>query len=516
MNNTKHKELFVFFLCLLIGFFLRFYAFDQKSLWLDEIHTFNDSRDDLRGQIEFYKENPTYLHPPLFFVLTHLFSPFPKPERDLRIIPLIFGILSIPMIYFLSRLFSPHIALPCTLSLTFMTYHISLSQDGRSYSFLLFLGMVSLYLFMKHLREPKKAYLFGLAVLFTLLFYTSYSSIPFIIFSQILWFYRTGDDVKRKHLSSFLMLNSIILLLCLPWILFLAPYYQGQPMTDVPFQEKVHISFFGILYGILHDWAPHVPLLVSSIVLLILLPFFHKLRKNAFLLIAIFILPVGSLFIFCKQLNITHLITSRYLINFLPVFLVITYTALDSIEIKFEKLGRFMRLKLLFVILFIVSNLIILPFYYRSEKQDFKGLVNYLKLNLQEGDKIFGESVGYMPGILHYFAAYPQERHYFISFLKVPGREMEYTHSFMYRNEIFVIYHSNICCDQYVADGNRLWIIVRKHNAKKLKESSSFVFKGYFDGSFLNYIKFPSDVSMYLFLLDPESSDVKGIDIPIE
>ena len=175
-----------------------------------------------------------------------------------------------------------------------------------------------------------------------------------------------------------------------------------------------------------------------------------------------------------------------------------------------------MRLKLLFVILFLASNLVILPFYYRSEKQDFKGLVNYLKLNLQEGDKIFSESVGYMPGILHYFGAYPQKRHYFISFLKVPGREMEYTHSFMYRNEIFTIYHSKICCDQYIADGSRLWIIVRKHDAKRLKESSPFVLKGYFDGSFLNYIKFPSDVSMYLFLLDPKSSDLKGIDIPIE
>ena len=101
---------------------------------MDEVHTFNDSRDDLKGQIKFYRENPTFLHPPLFFILTHQFYPFTKPERDLRIIPLIFGSLSIIMIYFLSRAFSPRIALPCTLSLTFMAYHISLSQDGRSYS----------------------------------------------------------------------------------------------------------------------------------------------------------------------------------------------------------------------------------------------------------------------------------------------------------------------------------------------------------------------------------------------
>jgi uncharacterized membrane protein len=135
----KRKEIVILLLCLLIGFCLRFYTFDHKSLWMDEIYTFNDSRDDLKGQLKFYAENPTFLHPPLFFILTHLFYPFTKPERDLRIIPIIFGTLSIPIIYFLSKSFSLSIALPCTLSLTFMAYHISLSQVGRSYSLLMFI-----------------------------------------------------------------------------------------------------------------------------------------------------------------------------------------------------------------------------------------------------------------------------------------------------------------------------------------------------------------------------------------
>lgn len=86
-NIIKQKEIFIVIVCLVLGFSLRFYTFDKKSLWMDEIHTYNDSRDNLKGHLRFYKENPTFLHPPLFFVLTHLFYPFPKPERDLRIIP---------------------------------------------------------------------------------------------------------------------------------------------------------------------------------------------------------------------------------------------------------------------------------------------------------------------------------------------------------------------------------------------------------------------------------------------
>ncbi len=92
LDKIKKKEILILCLCVLIAFALRFYTFDQKSLWIDEIHTFNDSRDGIQNQLKYYKENPTYLHPPLFFVLTHSFYPFTKPERDLRIIPLIFGI----------------------------------------------------------------------------------------------------------------------------------------------------------------------------------------------------------------------------------------------------------------------------------------------------------------------------------------------------------------------------------------------------------------------------------------
>ncbi|MDP2961102.1 MAG: hypothetical protein Q8N71_06725, partial [candidate division Zixibacteria bacterium] len=84
--ELRQKKFIILIFCVLVGFALRFYTFDQKSLWLDEIYTFNDSRYGIKDQLKFYKDNPTFLHPPLFFILTHLFYPFTKPERDLRII----------------------------------------------------------------------------------------------------------------------------------------------------------------------------------------------------------------------------------------------------------------------------------------------------------------------------------------------------------------------------------------------------------------------------------------------
>jgi hypothetical protein len=67
-----------------------------------------------------------------------------------------------------------------------------------------------------------------------------------------------------------------------------------------------------------------------------------------------------------------------------------------------------------------------------------------------------------------------------------------------------------------VADGSRLWIVAGKKQAKKIKGNSPAVLKGFYDGSFRNFNKFPDDGSMYLFLWDPKSPEEKGIDLPIE
>lgn len=514
-NETRRKEIFIFFLCLMVGFALRFYTFDRKSLWMDEIYTFDDSRDSVKAQLEFYKNNSTNLHPPLFFILTHQFYPFTKPERDLRIIPLIFGTLSIPMIYFLARSFSPPIALSCTLSLTFMTYHISLSQDGRNYSLLMFLGITGIYFFVKYLKTSKKRFLLLVGLFFSTLFYTSYSSIPFIALSQILWFYRPTEETKKPTLFSFVILNGLILLFCLPWILFVAMNYKGQTIMD-PFTTESSSPLHYMLYGVFHDWVPFAPLMIISAILLILFPIFSNPRRNAIVLLAVFILPVGGLYLFCKLLNITHFITSRYYISFLPLFLIALFLSLEAIEVRFERLGKLMRLRLLFVILFIASNLIILPPYYRSEKQDLRGLATYLQGQIRNGDKIIVGNPAFIPAILHYFGAYPKNRYHTIPAWKVSDKEIEYRIGLIYQNIRFTILYSRSHWFQYFTDGSRLWIVADKNNGKRLKEKFPCVLKGYFDGSFLNLTRFPTDASLYLFLWDPQSPDERGIDMPIE
>src|SRR4030042_4586684 len=256
--------------------------------------------------------------------------------------------------------------------------------------------------------------------------------------------------------------------------------------------------------------------MIVSVLLLISSTYFLKNRRNALVLLSVFILPIGGLYLYCKLFDVKHFITSRYFINFLPLFFITIYLSLDALELRLHRLKRFIRFRLLFVILFIASNLVILPLYYRSEKQDLRGLVTYLMGQLREGDKIFVGTTGYIPGILHYFGVHPEGRHHNVSFWEYSEIGIEYRKNFTYQNKMFTIYYSKKCCTRYVADGSRLWIVVGKWPAKKIREESPCVLKGYFDGSFLNFTRFPTDASMYLFLWDPKSPEEKGIDMAIE
>ena len=150
-----------------------------------------------------------------------------------------------------------------------------------------------------------------------------------------------------------------------------------------PYELRVFSSFWDIVSGVLNDWAPYVPLTIVSTVLLISLLFFSKFRTNALILLGVFILPIGGLYLYCRLFNISHFITSRYLICFLPLFFITQYMSLSAIEDRFGRLKKNMSLRLLFVILFIASNLVMLPLYYRAEKEDFRGLVNYFKTHTQ-------------------------------------------------------------------------------------------------------------------------------------
>jgi hypothetical protein len=153
-----------------------------------------------------------------------------------------------------------------------------------------------------------------------------------------------------------------------------------------------------------------------------------------------------------------------------------------------------------------------LPFYYRSEKQDYRALVTYLKGHLHEGDKIVVGNTVCIGIVLHYFGIYPGGRQYVIPGWKVSENEIENRILLDYGGKRFTVLSSQSYWFKYLADGSRLWIVADTENAKIIRQRlPSTVLKGYFDGSFFGLKKFPEDGSIYLFLWDPKSPVEKGL-----
>jgi hypothetical protein len=140
--------------------------------------------------------------------------------------------------------------------------------------------------------------------------------------------------------------------------------------------------------------------------------------------------------------------------------------------------------------------------------------VNYLKTNLRDGDRILLVGAFFFPGILHYFGIYPIERDYEIPFQKVSEREIELRFSLSYQNKKFTFIESEQHIQKYISETDRLWIVFGGKGVKIMKRYP-LILKGYFDGRFCNFDRFPADASIYLFLWDPQSPNEKGLDLPV-
>jgi len=97
-------------------------------------------------------------HNPLFFyLLSASIALFGLNEYSVRIISIIFGTLTIPLIYiFTKRLFNKHAALLSALCITFLSIGIAWSRQARAYAMLQFFFILSLYFFYEFIKTRKR------------------------------------------------------------------------------------------------------------------------------------------------------------------------------------------------------------------------------------------------------------------------------------------------------------------------------------------------------------------------
>lgn len=152
-NLSKNKTAALILCILLLGIGLRLYRLNYQSLWTDEMFTYRGASDTI-SKIIFEPEVNLSIQP-LYYSIVHFFVwPTENQEALLRLPSVIFGSLSILLLYFIVRNWLGRGgAILSAMIMAISPFHIWYSQEARPYAMLIFLGLLSIWFLQKLLKD---------------------------------------------------------------------------------------------------------------------------------------------------------------------------------------------------------------------------------------------------------------------------------------------------------------------------------------------------------------------------
>ena len=193
-SNLLNKYIIFFFLIFLFGVLLRVYNLNFEDYWFDEQAGFwvADPSISFSETLERSKELDRGTHLVFNLILKTFFYILGYDPSIGRILPLIFGVLSIPALSYLSFQINNNKSFLLTAIISSINFYlISYSQETRLYSLVFFVSILNIIFFFKiyDLKDLNKSkFLFSiLYILFTVLGTCLHIFFFIIIFSQIIF-----------------------------------------------------------------------------------------------------------------------------------------------------------------------------------------------------------------------------------------------------------------------------------------------------------------------------------------
>ena len=127
------KNNYILSFILFLSLILRFYHLDFQSIWLDEIHTMNESNPNI-SLSELYSAIQTgeQMPPLYFYILYFIFKIFGYTTFVARFFSAVLGVISIYALYVFSKeVFNKKVALISSFLLSINSFHLYYSQEAR-------------------------------------------------------------------------------------------------------------------------------------------------------------------------------------------------------------------------------------------------------------------------------------------------------------------------------------------------------------------------------------------------
>jgi len=410
------KATWILLIILLSGFLLRVYQLGSESLWLDEAGTITTARmsiDQIVAQSS--SKDP---HPPFYYFILHYWSAFlGSSEISIRFPSLIFGLLSIAMIYIVGQLlFDRWAALIASLFLSLSQFHIFYSQEARMYTLLNLLSLCSMVSFLLLLRTQKFLRIACYLLANTLLLYTH--NVGFLIIAAqnifmltlFLRFRKVGEFTFLK----WIILQIIPVLFFLPWLRIVITqwaniqknWWMGAPSLRSIQQTLLDYSGGTVLYVLFFSLAI-IALLVSFLTtqnkrenLFDVFKFSKRKERvrtlpEIYLCIVWLFSPILILFIISKVSRPIYI--TRVTIAASPALYLLAAQGIKSMRNKIIQI----TIGSITVFLLLVS---LQSYYTQVKKERWREAVRYIESGAQSGDLLIFNAGCYLYTTFNYYS----------------------------------------------------------------------------------------------------------------
>lgn len=392
---------YLILLILLLGLCLRIYGIGSESLWLDEAYS---ERISHLGPVDMIKTiiDQEENNPPFYYVLLHYWTEmFGNDEFSLRLLSVLFGSMSILLIYSLGSLIvNKNVGLAAALILALSLFQVKYSQEARCYTLLLFLTLSSYYSLLKLMWTGKLKYSMIYILSGAIIIYTHHYGALILVSQNIYYFtkYFLSHRVGEISLKRWILYQLILFLVFIPELLLIK---EASSLHEGFWIPKPNVKVF---FGTVLEYSGSTKLFVLysifalvGILKAVPLKQFAGIRDSFssrecktdaanlprieaiyLLLILLFILNVIP---FLVSIFITPIYGVRYTIAGSMAFYLL-------VAIGIEATGN-NTFKLFIIGLLALLSIYPLHRYYKfTDKQQWRDAVHYIENNAKPGDNV--------------------------------------------------------------------------------------------------------------------------------
>ena len=373
----KKKEI-ILLAVVLLALILQLYHLGYKSLWLDEVFSFQVSSLDLREILDY----PEYIHPHLYYIILHFFLYLGDSDFLVRLPSVVFSVLCIPLVYILGKdFFDYRVGLLSAFLIAISPFFYWYAQEARMYTLLSLFSLCSLIFFYNAIQKNDVKLWIGFIASTSFGIYTHYFAF-LIILTEFLFL---AVFIKRYQIifGRFLVSLTTIFVLFLPQMikLFLgmgSKLESGASWGMTPSLFFVPDIFYSLSAGYYVQYSWGFVILLFIIFLYGLHTSFLEYTEEIGLSVIWVFAPVLIAFPLAFKIDFDV----RYIIFVLPIYLVIISKGL--LNIKKKRFGIF----LILMLIILASNAYLLYENYNTSKEDWRSVASYIKNNSLPGDYV--------------------------------------------------------------------------------------------------------------------------------